>query len=424
MRLRIGIGVSSGSVRVVAVKRQRVIWRSQRTLSEAHQLDQALVELMKEAPLRRWVRPSAYVSLGPSMTLVRRLSGLPSVSTARLALTMVRANADRFFLRLPETSRVAAAMLGDPGTIWTVTVGEHTLEAVGRACRRSRVRLRALAPACSVLGAALAPRKVTTRMKWSDGDLPIDTEVAIDGSFAAVTRHRRQSGGEDDTCDRPQFCANLRHLGSDAEIYADAYGAAVVGRGAQLSFQLSELDGSNCAPHIARRRVIALGCALVLSLSAVVAAPILAAVTSRMLDAKRLEMIADSARAAGLVEAELQQLGRSLRALSEFERSRPSASILLARLTQALPRGSALTAFRMDSSEAAVVTIGRNVMAVLASLETVPAIAGLKATAPVTREIVNGVTLERVSLAFTLRPPASDRIEVRTSSARTVRERP
>ena len=99
-------------------------------------------------------------------------------------------------------------------------------------------------------------------------------------------------------------------------------------------------------------------------------------------------------------------------------------SILLARLTQALPRGSALTAFRLDSSEASVVTMGRNVMAVLASLETVPAIAGLKATAPVTREIVNGVTLERVSLAFTLRPPASDRIEVRTSSARTVRERP
>jgi len=400
MATRVGIGVSVSGVRAVVMQGARVIWHSQSTVTEEKPLAESLGELFEAAPIKGWRRLPAFISVGPSLSIVRRLSGLPPVPTDAIALEMVRSNVDRFLPRLPETSCVIAAMTVEPGEIWIATVDEQAIDAVRGACEHAKVRLRTIAPACFLLASTLAEPSASTRMRWSDGSASLDVELK-DGEVSTVTRVASGLGDVSD-CDSPQLSEHLRQLGAESRLFADAYGAALLGDRAPLrSRSIGRAQGS--APGISRWRLMVAASAVVLGMVSATAAPILSAATSRASDSTRLRAIAESAKVSAIVEAELRKLDASLRALADFEGTRVSPSELLASVTRALPKETALVALAFDSSGGSLVAIGRNVLGVVASLDSVEQIGKLRATSPVTRESSNGLHLERIAIAFTSR---------------------
>ena len=401
MRYRVGIGLSANTVRVVVLKRQRIVWSAERAVPVEQTLEAVLFEVLTAAPIPKWRRCSACISVGPSLAIVRKLTGLPPVSTDALALELMRSNADRFLPRLPETSHVAAVRLVEPGVVWAATANSEAIEAVQRACEHARVRLDTFAPSCMVLSRAAADQGTDVQVNWSDGTASVDVTLTADGRVEAITRlsngHDRPEGM------RPRLAKHLNTLGPDAWSYADAYGAALLGRKANLAFRLPKVGGSSSQGRVPRLRLMIAAFVFLLGLIAALAAPILGAKTLQTTDKRRLNEIADSARAAATVEGELRSAQSRLRAMAEFQAARRSPSFVLATLTRVLPHRTALVAFRIDSAGVSLVAIGANVMTALAALDTTRGFGEFRATSPVTRESVNGVQVERVSVAFAIR---------------------
>lgn len=97
----------------------------------------------------------------------------------------------------------------------------------------------------------------------------------------------------------------------------------------------------------------------------------------------------------------------ALGALASFSQSRRSLTLLLAQLTRALPEGSALIAFQVDSAGTGnVVAIGPHAAAVVDAVERVPGFASPEIVGPVTRETASGKHLDRVMIRFHVVPGA------------------
>ncbi|HEU0013976.1 MAG TPA: hypothetical protein VFQ45_09850 [Longimicrobium sp.] len=390
MSTSLGIAVGDGSVRAVVLRGGRIAAANETALESGDTLADAVAELLAGAPLPRYPRPRVVLAVGPSLAQTKRLSGLPPLDDARLLAQVVREGAGRFFLRNGAPLAVTGVRMVEPGTAWAAALDERTVRAVEAGCRAAGLRVDAAVPSVAVLGTALPVEQVL----WPDGDVVAEVRME-DRELAAVRRLPR--GAAPAAAPIPVIPA-LARLGDEAWRYADAYGAASLPAWEPMVVR----PGGGGAGTVPRWRMALAGAALAASLVAMLTAPALRAMGAEDRAAARIAAVQDRRRAAADTERELARVSAALAEGARFGADRYAATLLLADVTAALPAGTALVAFRADSTSGSIVALAPRAALVMRPLAKVPGIVAPEIVGPVTREATAGQELERVSIRFGL----------------------
>jgi hypothetical protein len=393
-RLTIGIGIGRESVRAVALRAGRIAWALERPRG-AEPLARTIEQILADAPVARWRRPRVIAAVGPAHAQTKRLVGLPPVSGREQLAEIVRASASRFFLR-NGVPLVTTWRRCEDGTPWGAAVEQPVLDAVESACRARRVKLTAIVPTVSVLG-RVADGATGGNVFWRDGEVCV--ELAFE-SGELMTVRRTSAPTSAATVQNAQFAA-LDVLGPDGSRFADALGAARSRPEAILAWRDRPDLGARTGP---RWRLVLAVLAILLAGAAWLAAP---GVTARFLEQSartRLAKLAPLRRDVTFAEREFNKLTGALAEVAAFDGARYAMTPLLADLTRALPDESALVTLRLARNEGNLVAVTPRAAAVLTTLEAIPGIDAAEIMGPVTREVLGGKTLERVTVRFRVNP--------------------
>jgi hypothetical protein len=395
-RLTIGLGIGRDGVRAVALRAGRIAWALERARAE-EPLARTIEQVLADAPIARWPRTRVIAAVGPAHAQTKRLVGLPPVSdTSRLG-DVVRESASRFFLRngvpLVTTWRPSA-----DGMPWAAAVEQPVLEAIERACRARRVKLAAIVPTVSVLGSSADEATGAERIAWTDGELCV--ELAFEaGELVAA---RRASGASSLTAVGSRHFAGLDVLGPDGSRFADALGAARARPDAVLAWRGG---GDSQARTVAGWRLALAAIATIMAGVASLAAPGVAARVAERAAMARLTALAPVRRDVTFAEREFAKLTAGLSEVAAFDAPRYPMAPLLADFARVLPDESALVTLRVVRDAGNLVVLTPRAAVVLTKLETVPGIESAEIIGPVTREVLAGKTLERVTIRFRVSAP-------------------
>lgn len=394
-RLTIGLGVAREAVRAVALRRGRIVWALERQRGD-EPLARTIGLLLADAPLPRWPRPTVVAAVGPSHAQTKRLVGLPPVTDSARLGALVRESASRFFLKngvpLVATWRPAAE-----GAPWGAALEQPVLEAIDEACRARRVKLAAIVPTVAVLGRAADDASEAGHVRWRDGELFLDLAFQAGELVTA----RRASDAATLTRGEGLHSAMLTALGPDGSRFADALGAARARPDSVLAWRRRGDPESPTAP---RWRLAAAAVATIVAGIAFLVAPGVAAHFAEREGRERLTKLAPVRRDVAYAEREFAKLTGALGEVAAFDGRRYPMIPLLADITRALPDESALVTLHLARDAGNLVALTPRAAAVLTKLEAIPGIEGAEIVGPVTREVLAGKTLERVTVRFRVSP--------------------
>jgi len=389
MTFSLGVGVAAGRIRAVAVRGGAVAWAGEAELGDARDIGAALGELLASAPLPRWPRPPVALALGPALSQLRRITGLPQVADERLLTQVVRESAGKFFLRNGKPLATTRVRVVGYGEVWCAAFEQPLVDALAAACRAAGLTVRGIVPTVAVLHRALEGDPLA----WRDGEVRVEVERGDDGELAAVRRTRAPaSTGNDGQTPVPA----LARIGASAASFADAYGAALLRRGEPLALEPRQGEGAGPPPW----RLPLAAAALAASLAAAAVLPVRAARQAERGALARLARVSTASAAAREADAAERRVTAALAEVAAFDHDRYAQTHLLADLNRALPVGSALLSFKVDSAGGSVVALTPSASAVLGPLERVPGVRGVQIVGAVTHEVVAGRELERVSIRF------------------------
>lgn len=393
MTARIGIAIADGAVRGVAVRDGAVLWGAEAPI-DGRSIEAAVAELLAARRLRRWMRPTVVAAVGPARAQLRRLSGLPPVVDAAALTRLVGESAGRFFLRngVPlVTTGVRRERDGDSEG-WGAAIDQPVVAALEAACRTHGLRLVAVLPTLSVLPHALHGDSLC----WADGD--VCARVTLSGGRLTTMRRTIAAAGDvAEAGEPPRAVPALAALGADGWRFADAYGAAVASVRDPLAYRPAR--AASAAP-IRPWRVAVAATACAIALTSAIVGPALvsrrtaAQATTALSDLGRQRRLADGA------ESDLAHVSRALHEVGLFDRDRHPATLLLSDVARALPAGSALVSFHVDSAGGTLVALAPRAAVLLERLEHVPGVITPAFVGPVTREAAAGKEVERVAIHF------------------------
>ena len=393
MTMRVGIYVGADWLAGVAVSRQGVVWHAVLQRTSDTSLDSHLSHLLDDIPVKRFARAQIFVALGPALAHVKQLRALPPIAAPRVLRQLIEAAPSRFFLA-DYTAPVVADPVRSAEGWWVAVADAKTIAAVDAACGRRGMRHMGARPAATLLDAALATPANGTRIAWCDGDIALDI-VCGDRSIASIRRVSASSGGPDVPAAR--LDGPLEQIGDDAWSCAGAYAAARAGTAAPL--RLRRTDDGHRSPYQSVRRVVSVG-SLVASVAMMLAAP--SVVAARVLRENEREFVLVRAKASAVEKdrAVVKQQQFALRQIRTFSTARRLFTPLLASLSLQLPESTAIVALRLDTLGGALVALSPVGTDVVAAVSTTPAIGAIQLSAPITRETVGPLELQRMSLRF------------------------
>jgi hypothetical protein len=394
MRMRIGLSVASDGIRAVGVHAAKVEWAIHAERTPSDDLAALIVTLLRRTILPKWPRPIVMAAIGPSASQTKLLTGLPAISDAGALRAIVRENVPRFFLRNGIPLVMGGVQMEAPGSLWATALEAPVVQNIEGACGTLGLRVRLIATSLVALTCSLENQRV----EWRDGD--VRTELTIGNHRLRATR-RLPTVGETKSpgADEPVLVAELRSLGAEAWMYADAYGATQLSGDEALVLRS---DSGELDAKAAHREVRVAAAAFVIALAVAVVTPISALALRASRTSRELAAIAPRARQAERAEVDLWRISEALTEVAVFDRSRRSATQLLTQLARALPEGSALVTVRFDSLGGAVVVLAPHAASTLASLDSVAGIAAPQIIGPVTKEVVGARELERATVQFRL----------------------
>lgn len=393
--MTIGIGVGREGVRAVAVRAGRIEWALERARAD-DPLAETIGEVLAHAPIARWRRPRVIVAVGPAHAQAKLLAGLPPVRDSSRLGDVIRESVARFFLKngIPVVTAYRASADGRP---WGAAVEQPVLEAIENACRHRRVKLAAIVPTVFVLG-RFTDDAGTARMHWTDCEVCVDVAFE-DGELVAV---RRTIGPSTLTADESPRSAALAVLGPNSFRFADALGAARARPESVLAWRGQRDTGGHAAPHW---RLALAAIAMILAGAACIVAPGIVARLAERNASADLAKLAPVRRDVTFAEREFAKLTAALSEVAAFDGPRYPMTPLLADLTHALPDESALVTLRIARNEGNLVALTPRAAVVVTRLETIPGIEGAEIIGPVTREVLLGKALERVTIRFRVNAP-------------------
>lgn len=391
MTLSLGVGVGADRIRAVAVRGGAVAWAGEAELDAAAGPGAALRELLASAPLPRWPRPSVALALSPALAQLRRITGLPEVADERMLTQVVRQSAGKFFLRNGKPVATTRVRVIAPGEVWCAAFEQGLVDSLTAACRESGLSVRGIVPAVAVLPRALKG----DHLAWRDGDVRVEVELGDDGTLAAVRRTRVPVDA--DAADQATPVPALARIGATAPAFADAYGAALLRRGEALALEPRRDEGG-----LPPWRLPLAAAALCISLAAYAILPVRAAHRAESEALARLARVNTASSAARQADEGERSVTAALAEVAAFDSARYAHTALLADLNHALPAGSAMVTFRVDSAGGSIVALTPRASAVLGPLERVPGVRGAEIVGTVTHEVIAGREVERVNVRFSI----------------------
>ena len=393
MTMRVGIYVGADWLAGVAVSRQGVVWHAVLQRTSDSSLYVRLSQLLDDIPVGRFARTQIFVALGPALTHVKQLRTLPPIAAPRVLRQLIEAAPSRFFL-----AEDAAPVVADPvrsAEGWWVAVADaKTIAAVDAACARGGMRGMGARPASTLLDAALAVPTNGTRIAWCDGDIALDI-VCGDRGIASIRRESVRSRGPDvpaSPLDGP-----LERIGGDAWRCAAAYAAARAGSAAPLKLRRRD-DGHRTRYQTVRGVVVV--ASLVASGGVMLAAPGVVAARVRRENDREFTLVRAKAAAVAKHRVAVERQQSALGQIRTFSTSRRLLTPLLSSLSLQLPESTAIVALRLDTLGGALVALSPVGTDVAAAVSTTPGIDAIQLSAPITREMVGPLELQRMGLRF------------------------
>lgn len=414
----VGIGISRGEVRFVGVNHAGVlVWnrslaRGRDTASLAEIIGKGLAE--RPPSLRGRVRMACAV--GPAEAQLRPLYGLPQLRSFAEQAAVVSASIDRFFVSEGAPLRVSSPMGGRDGTVWVAAVQGDVIQLIAEACRAQRVELIGVAPVAAALAhlAAVSDRRdadgapCIARVARSDDGTRLHVEYDADRRPIAIRRERAGSG-------LPALEGDIGLPERVSQYLGDAYAATLLHE--RDPFVIGEHSDDTRHARLVRRRTMLWHGLAVASVLAAAWLPATLAIRRADRAGARLAALGKGQHELRQVEASLAASTTTLNTIAAFERSRRSATLLLAELAMALPESTAVTTLHTDSVGGALTVLAPRAAGALEAVSHIPLVSRAQVTGAVTREMTNGVELERASLRFVFRRP-EPRVSGRDSVAR------
>ena len=396
----IGIGVSRTEIRLAGVNRAGIlIWYRSFARGRSDESLAALVaKALAERPpaLRGRVRVACVV--GSAESQLRPLHGLPQMRSETEQVAVVAESIDRFFVGGNGRLRLSATVRVDD-ELWAAAVDHDVLRDVAQACRAQRVRLVGATPVAAALGHLVDPSADPNgstggdaHLHHSDDGTRLHVVYGSSGLPRRIWRERAATG-------TPSLGGAIRLPDRLEPAFADAYAATRLH--SSDPFVLGEHADEVRRTTFARRRTVLWTAIAAAGLVATVWAP--GALASQRAERARTQLGALSRRQRELrsVQSALATSTATLGNLATFERSRHSATLLLAELAMALPESTAITAFHTDSLGGTLTVLAPRAAGTLEAISGIPLMGRVQMAGPVTREVVTGVELERASLRFT-----------------------
>ena len=388
-RITIGIAVEREQVTAVAIRRGRLVWCGQRTLS-ADDLTSAIDTLVATVP-RSWRDTLRIrVVISPAWCQFRRLGGLPGSLEPALARRAVEENCERFFLRTAAQLAVATPVRSANGSFTTTVFDASVIAAI----RASRASVHCIGAAVAVVQHALAEQSGTT-IEWAiDGEV---VRVTLDAGVA-VTAAVLMAGSAEASSRHHVLAPPLSGVGPT---YAPAFAAAVAGWTDIPALRASDLR-KNEQRLVSVRRIGIVAVLLMALVGWAVAPGLVAARVAREADRRERDLHVALSRVSRAVDRERQRLSLA-RQVSAFTASRRSMVSLLGQMTGVLPESTAIASIRVDSASGTLTVLSPRSMRALRGLAGLRAVEGVRVAGPVTREIIAGRELERMTVKFRLR---------------------
>lgn len=400
MSLRIGLAVSTESVRIVGVRDDRIVWAGESPIGDDIPLVAVVSKLLATVDAPRWPRPRVFAAIGPAQAQVKRLTGLPPVTDPRLVAKLVQESPGRFFLRNGIPLATTGVRIAERGQAWGGALDEPVVRAIADACRREKFSLRGVVPVAVVLGNALEDALVV----WRDGDVAAELSLRS-GVLEGI---RRLPAGSEHDAAAPVVRAPLRTLGDDCWRFADAYAAAMTRDEEPVAVRPDGAGANEARPTPRWRLNIAILAAATAGAMAMLA-PGIAATKAARSAGQALGALGPRRNTALKSEADLRRVTAALDDIRAFQAGRRSPVVFLAELADALPPTAQLVAVRLDSAGGNLVALAPRAGDALSKIEGMDAIQSPEFIGPVTREYVGTQEKERVTIRFRWRPPGTVR---------------
>jgi hypothetical protein len=374
----------------------------------------AIQGLLSDARRSRATRRSIGVcaALGPSWVQTKALAGIPKLKHQRLVTQLVRENSSAFFLRTRSTIVLGAIESRDDGATWGAGFDGDVLRAVADAVRTSGLRFERAVPAVSAI-AGFVPNG---SFAWDDGGW----RVCVSTKLGVIHGIRRDSGNDDPTRIHPTLPTAMAGLGRDGWSYVAAFAAARSSR--RDAFAWHPEPDPRRSRLVRRIRGCVVGSVLAMSGGAALLSPAIRAARFVSRSSVELSAIRDVQREAARTEAELHRVSTLIDHIARFRSSRGGVTLLLAGLAETLPESTAMVSLRVDSLEGSFVALAPHVADVVPQLLTIDRIVAPRIVGSITPETMNAVRLERATLRFRRRRPAST--VANTSATSNLRSRP
>lgn len=378
MSATLGISVGQGTVHAALVNRGAIRWAGHATYHTLSDLREALARLVAECTERPH---RSRVVLERSLVQFRTLTPVPPVRASALA-AYVALEAPRLFRNGsgPLVTDAAVRTAAGRRALWAAAADEALVRAVRDACYEAGLAVEALGPASDVWCAALVAVPTEGAFAILNGGSTERLEVA----GAQPSRSRLVAGVEGVA---PPLVPALAALGPDAVQLAPAYAAAV--RLPQLHFEGRDARAARERRARQARRWLALAAACLWALAAT-------AYTARLSLAagsgqRELRALGPSVDSALELRRDLDAARDVLGTVRRAEAARSAHLALLAALAVALPDSCVLVALRVaPDSSVRLAGYAASGARILAALERVPALTGVRLEGPLTREAIGG----------------------------------
>jgi hypothetical protein len=393
MTMRIGLYVGGDRLAAVAVARRGIVWYAALERDEDSPLEIQVAELLRGIPTRRFIRPSVFIALGPAIAHVKLLRGLPPVAAPRVVRQLIEGTPSRFFL-VGLTSPVVANPERCKDGWWVAVADASMVAALDGVCARRGLRQGGMRPVAALLDRALDSTLAGTRVHWLDGDVNVEI-IRGDSGMASVQRTSAPwalSPALTSNLDGP-----LEKLGADAWRFAGAYAAARAGASAPLMLRQQDMSGRR--PRGIALRVASIG-ALVIGTAVTLAAPGILSAHARHQNDRAFDEMRAVASAVAKDRFALEQQQAALRQVRAFVESRRLLTPLLSALSVQLPESTAIVALRLDTLGGTLNALSPAGAELVQAVSGTPGVDGLQLNAPITRETVGSIELQRTALRF------------------------
>jgi hypothetical protein len=389
MNPRIGIGMGETRPTAVVVDRGRIVWRSPIT-DHPTELGTLLASARSAVQRSRFRRIGVVAALGPSLSQVKRLGGLPPTRDPELVARILAANAGRFFARSSELAPPVAHLNGE---WWGAAFNAAPIRGLQAACSSLGLRFDGCVPTV----VALAQLSADGAVSWRDGQISATIQIA-NRTWTNIRRTQVTPG-------LVAAAPDLSPVLSREPAHADAVAAALCSLATPLLFR-PQADARR--HQSARRALLIVACFTALVAwfgSRGVSASLRAA-----RDEHRLVAARQQAHRSEPIERELNDVMAKMKEIDGFLSSRRSTVSLIASLADALPDSTAVVTLRVDTGGGNATVLSKSAAALVPSIEATEPIERARISGAVTRENIGGIQLQRIAIRFRLRDRAGDSV--------------